>query len=168
GSPARAAAIFLDVLRHNARDADAYVGGGDAARALRDYPSARADFASALRLSPDDSAIMLRAKLADSVTAIDPTQRGLALDEQARRSRNLLTMTIASARKCLGTDAPQVAAALDSVTHGLVASSGARSQAIEENLALAGQLWQMRSTKCSAIVPHDEEALSLVQDRVAR
>ena len=168
GSPARAAAIFRDVLRHNARDADAYVGLGDAALALGDYPSARADFASALRLSPNDGAIMLRAKLADSVTAIDPTQRGLALDEQARRSRNLLTMTIASARRCLGTDAPQVAAALDSVTHGLVASSGARTQAIEENLALAGQLWQMRSTKCSAIGPHDQEALSLVQDRIAR
>jgi tetratricopeptide (TPR) repeat protein len=169
GSPARAAAIFRDVLRHNSRDADAYVGLGDAALALGDYPSAQADFASALRLSPDDSAIMLRAKLADTVTAIDPTQRGLGLDEQVRRSKNLLQMTITSARKCLGTDAPQVAAALDSVTHGLVASSGAvsRSQAIEENLALAGQLWQMRGTKCAA-APRNEEALSLVQDRIAR
>ncbi len=169
GSPARAAAIFRDVLRHNSRDPDAYVGLGDAALALGDYPSAQADFASALRLSPDDSTIMWRAKLADSVTAIDPTQRGLGLDEQVRRSKNLLQLTINSTRKCLGTDAPQVAAALDSVTHGLVASSSAlsRSQAIEENLALAGQLWQMRGTKCAA-APHSEEALSLVQDRIAR
>jgi len=169
GSPARAAAIFRDVLRHNSRDADAYVGLGDAALALGDYPSAQADFASALRLSPDDSAIMARAKLADTVTAIDPTQRGLGLDEQVRRSRNLLQMTIASARKCLGTDAPQVAAALDSVTHGLVASTGSvsRSQAIEETLAMAGQLWQMRGTKCAA-APRSEEALALVQDRIAR
>ena len=167
GSPARAAAIFRDVLRHDARDADAYVGLGDAALALGDYPTARADLAAAMRLAPDDSAIMRRAKLADTVIAIDPTQRGLGLDEQARRSRNLLQMTIASARKCLGTDAPQVAAALDSVTHGLVASSGARSQAIEENLALAGQLWQMRGTKCTT-APRDEEALALVQDRIAR
>jgi tetratricopeptide (TPR) repeat protein len=169
GSPARAAAIFRDVLRHNARDADAYVGLGDAALALGDYPSAQADFASALRLSPEDSTIMLRAKLADTVTAIDPTQRGLGLDEQVRRSKNLLQMTITSARKCLGTDAPQVAAALDSVTHSLVASSTAvsRSQSIEENLALAGQLWQMRGTKCAA-APRNEEALSLVQDRIAR
>lgn len=170
GSPARAAAIFRDVLRHDQRDADAYIGLGDAALALGDYPSALADFAAAQRLSPDDSAIGLRSKLADSVTAIDPTQRGLGLDEQFRRSRNLLQMTIASARKCLGTDAPQVAAALDSVTHSLVGSMGAtsRSQAIEDNLALAGQLWQMRGTKCAVIAPRDEEALTLVQDRIAR
>jgi tetratricopeptide (TPR) repeat protein len=169
GSPARAAAIFRDVLRHDARDAEAYVGLGDAALALGDYPSARADFAAAERLSPADSSIVLRAKLADSVIAIDPTQRGLGLDEQARRSRNLLQMTIASARKCLGTDAPQVAAALDSVTHNLVGSTGAssRGQGIEESLALAGQLWQMRGTKCAA-APASEEALALVQDRIAR
>jgi tetratricopeptide (TPR) repeat protein len=169
GSPARAAAIFRDVLRHNSRDADAYVGLGDAALALGDYPSAQADFASALRLSPDDSAIMQRAKLADTVTALDPTQRGLGLDEQVRRSKALLQMTITSARKCLGTDAPQVAAALDSVTHGLVASTGSasRSQSIEEALALAGQLWQMRGTKCAA-APRNEEALALVQERIAR
>jgi hypothetical protein len=62
-----------------------------------------------------------------------------------------------------------VAAALDSVTHSLVASTGAgsRSQAVEENLALSGQLWQMRGTRCAA-PPRNEEALSIVQDRIAR
>ncbi|MEO8909430.1 MAG: tetratricopeptide repeat protein [Gemmatimonadaceae bacterium] len=170
GSPVRAAAIFRDVLRHNSRDSDAYLGLADAALALGDYPSARADLAAAHRISPNDSAIISRSKLADSVIAIDPTQRGLGLDEQVSRSRNLVQMTIKSARKCLGAEAPQVAAALDSVSHGLVGPSGAtsRTQAIEENLGLAGQLWQMRSTRCPAAVPPDEQALALVQARIAQ
>jgi tetratricopeptide (TPR) repeat protein len=170
GSPARASDIFRDVLRHNPRDADAYVGLADAALALGNYPTAKADLAAAAHLAPDDTAIQSRMKLADSVIAIDPTQRGLGLDEQVRRSRNLVQMTIASARKCLGADAPQVAAALDSVTRSLVAPSGSipRNQAIDENLSLAGALWRMRAERCAARAPQDDQVLALVQDRIGQ
>jgi tetratricopeptide (TPR) repeat protein len=170
GSPSRASEIFRDILRHNPRDADAYVGLADAALELGQYPTARADLAAAARLAPDDSTILTRMKLADSVIAIDPTQRGLGLDEQYRRSRNLVQMTIASARRCLGADAPQVAAALDSVTRSLVAPSSSipRSQAIDENLSLAGALWRMRAERCAAKPTQDEEPLTLVQERIAQ
>ncbi|HZE08035.1 MAG TPA: tetratricopeptide repeat protein, partial [Gemmatimonadaceae bacterium] len=160
GSPARASEIFRDVLRQNSRDADAYVGLADAALALGNYPTARADLTTAARLAPDDSAIQKRIVLTDSVIAIDPTQRGLGLDEQIRRSRNLVEMTIASARKCLGTAAPEVAANLDSVSRTLVAPSTgvSRSQAIDVNISLAVALWRMRREKCATAAPKDEEA----------
>ena len=168
GSPAKASDIYRDVLRKNPKDADAYVGLGRAALAMGNYPVARNDFLAAQRIAPDDSAIARTIKLADSVIAIDPTQRGLGLDEQVRRSRQLVQMTIKSAHKCLDVEAPPVAAALDSVARSLVAPSGAvtRSQAIDENISLAGALWRMREGKCTA--RPEDEALALVQDRIAQ
>jgi len=168
GSPAKASDIYRDVLRKNPKDADAYLGLGRAALAMGNYPVARNDFLAAQRIAPDDSAIARTIKLADSVIAIDPTQRGLGLDEQVRRSRQLVQMTIKSAHKCLDVEAPPVAAALDSVARSLVAPSGAvtRSQAIDENISLAGALWRMREGKCTA--RPEDEALALVQDRIAQ
>ena len=112
--------------------------------------------------------INIKVPFIDSVIAIDPTQRGLGLDEQVRRSRQLVQMTIKSAHKCLDVEAPPVAAALDSVARSLVAPSGAvtRSQAIDENISLAGALWRMREGKCTA--RPEDEALALVQDRIAQ
>ena len=168
GSPAKASDIYRDLLRKNPKDADAYLGLGKAALAMGNYPVARNDFLAAQRIAPDDSAIVKTIKLADSVIAIDPTQRGLGLDEQVRRSRQLVQMTIKSAHKCLDVEAPPVAAALDSVARSLVGPAGAvsRSQAIDENISLAGALWRMREGKCTS--RPEDEALALVQERIAQ
>jgi tetratricopeptide (TPR) repeat protein len=168
GAPARASEIYRDLLRKNPRDADAYVGLGRAALELGNYPVARNDFLAAQRIAPDDSAIARTVKLADSVIAIDPTQRGLGLDEQVRRSRQLVQMSIKAAHKCLDIEAPSVGAALDSVARSLVAGTGAvsRSQSIDENISLAGALWRMREGKCTA--RPEDEALALVQERISQ
>jgi len=168
GSPAKASDIYRDLLRKNPKDADAYLGLGKAALAMGNYPVARNDFLAAQRIAPDDSAIVKTIKLADSVIAIDPTQRGLGLDEQVRRSRQLVQMTIKSAHKCLDVEAPPVAAALDSVARSLVGPAGvvSRSQAIDENISLAGALWRMREGKCTS--RPEDEALALVQERIAQ
>ena len=167
GSPARASDIYRDLLRKNPQDADAYVGLGRAALSMGNYPVARSHFLAAQKIAPDDSSIPRTLKLADSVIALDPTQRGLGLDEQVRRSRQLVQMTIRSAHKCLDIEAPPVGAALDSVARSL-ATTGAisRSQAIDENISLAGALWRMREGRCTA--RPDDEALALVQDRIAQ
>ena len=95
-------------------------------------------------------------------------QRGLGLDEQVRRSRQLVQMTIKSAHKCLDVEAPSVAAALDSVARSLVAPAGAvsRAQSVDENISLAGALWRMREGRCTG--RPDNEALALVQDRIGQ
>jgi len=168
GSPAKASDIYRDLLRKSPRDAEAYVGLGRAALAMGNYPVARNDFLAAQRIAPDDSSITATIKLADSVIAIDPTQRGLGLDEQVRRSRQLVQMTIKSAHKCLDIEAPQVAAALDSVARSLVAPAGVvtRAQSVDENISLAGALWRMREGRCTG--RPEDEALALVQDRIAQ
>jgi len=168
GSPGRGSDIYREILRRNPDDADSYIGLGRAALAMGNYPLARADFVAAQKLAPNDSSIAKTIKLADSVIAIDPTQRGLGLDEQVRRSRQLVQMTIKSAHRCLDVEAPPVAAALDSVARSLVGGGGAisRSQLIDENISLAGALWRMREGRCTG--RPDDEALALVHDRIAQ
>ncbi len=170
GSPARATAIFRDVLRRNPRDVEAYLGLADAAIQLGNYRTARADLVTAKRIAPGDTSIQARMELADSVIALDPTQRGLGLDEQYRRSRNLVQMTVSSLAKCLGLEASQAALVQASASRKPAASSRAisRSQAVDENLSRAAKLWQMRRERCPADVPKEREPLSLIQDRIAQ
>jgi tetratricopeptide (TPR) repeat protein len=168
GSPSRAVTIYRDVLRKDSRDADAYVGLAEAALSLGDFSTARADLLAAQKLVPADSSVIQgRIVLTDSVTSLDPTQRGLSIPEQYRRSKNLLKMTLASARSCLAAQAPQVAAALDSATL-LVSSASAAGQAqsIEQTLSLAEQLWGLRRSRCAP--ERDSGALALIHLRIAQ
>ena len=129
---------------------------------------ARADILAAQKLMPEDSSsLQPRMILTDSVIALDPTQRGLSLAEQVRRSRNLLQMTLASARSCLGAQAPQVAAALDSAMT-LVSPAGAavQAQSVEQNLSLAEQLWGLRRSRCAP--EREDGALALIHMRIAQ
>ncbi len=169
GSPSRAVTIFRDVLRHDAKDADAYIGLAEAALSLGAFTTAKADLVAAQKLSPQDSSsIQARISVTDSVIALDPTQRGLSLAEQYRRSRNLVQLTLASVRKCLGTQAPDVAAALGSAGASLVASAAAasQSQSIDQTLLLAEQLWALRRGRCAA--ERQEGALALVQNKITK
>ena len=168
GSPARAIAIFRDVLKRDPRDADAYQGLAEAALSVGDFSTARADLLAAQKLVPEDSAtIQSRISVIDTVVTLDPTQRGLSMAEQYRRAKNLVQMTLASVRKCLGAQSPEVAA-LDSTGSTLVSSAAAAGQAqsIDQTLLLAEQLWTLQRGKCTAAPKPG--ALALVQNRLAQ
>lgn len=168
GSPARAVVTFRELLRRDPRDADSYVGLAEAALSLGDFATARTDLLAAQKLMPDDSSsLQSRVALTDSVISLDPTQSGLTLPEQVRRSRNLVQMTLTSVRKCLGVQAPQVAVALDSATLLLVSGRAAgQAQSVEQNLSLAEQLWGLRRSRCA---PEARDgALALVHGRIAQ
>jgi tetratricopeptide (TPR) repeat protein len=168
GSPARAVVTFRELLRRDPRDADSYVGLAEAALSLGDFATARTDLLAAQKLMPDDSSsLQPRMALTDSVISLDPTQSGLTLPEQVRRSRNLVQMTLTSVRRCLGVQAPQVAVALDSATLLLVSGRAAgQAQSVEQNLSLAEQLWGLRRSRCA---PEARDgALALVHGRIAQ
>ncbi|MFN2637457.1 MAG: tetratricopeptide repeat protein [Gemmatimonadaceae bacterium] len=169
GSPARAVTIFRDLLRHDERDPDAYLGLAEAALVTGDFTTAKADLLAAQRLMPADS-IFFAARIArvDSVVGLDPTQPGLSLAEQFRRSKNLVQMTLTSLRSCLGTRDPQVAAALDSAAMLLVpsASGEGQAQSIQQNLSLAAQLWGLGRTRCAP--DRGDGAVALIQNRIAQ
>lgn len=162
GSPARAVSIFRSVLHRNPRDTASYIGLADAAMTLGDYRSAQTNLLSAQKLAPDDSTVAQRIALTDSTIALDPTQRGLSLDQQAQRSRRVLQLTLASVRGCLGRQGSPLAEAVDSSAQNLVARPGS----IEQTLALAQQLWGLRRTHCAT--EPGPNPLSLVQDRIAQ
>ena len=171
GSPRRAAAIFHALLQQHPQDADAYTGLGESALALGNFQTARADFAAAARLSPAARAIEARIDVADSAIAIDPTQRGLRISEEFRRSRNLVRITIASIRACLGATPTQRAAiALDSAERFIAPNprAGELNGATEEDLALAQELWKLRPPKCIGRPTSYDEALGLIQVRLAQ
>lgn len=164
GSPSRAVTIYRELLSRDARDADSYVGLAEAALSLGDFATARVDLIAAQKLTPEDSArLQARVILTDSVIALDPTQRGLSIGEQARRTRNLVQMTLASVRSCLKVQAPEVAAGLDSASALL---REGQSQSIEQSLLLAEHLWGLRRTNCTA--PSQDGALALIQNRIAQ
>ena len=168
GSPARAVAIFRELLRRDSHDADSFVGLAEAALSLGDFATARTDLLAAQKLMPEDSSsLKARIALTDSVIALDPTQSGLSLPEQVRRSRNLVQTTLTSVRKCLGVQAPQVAVALDSATLLLVSGRAAgQAQSVEQNISLAEQLWGLRRSRCAR--ERADGALALIHNRIAQ
>lgn len=168
GSPARAVVIFREILRRDSKDADAFVGLAEAALSLGDFATARTDLLAAQKLTPEDSINLLpRVALTDSVISLDPTQSGLSLPEQVRRSRNLVQTTLTSVRKCLGVQAPQVAVALDSATLLLVSGRAAgQAQSVEQNLSLAEQLWGLRRSRCAP--DREDGALALIHNRITK
>jgi Flp pilus assembly protein TadD len=168
GSPARAVVIFREILRRDPKDADAYVGLAEAALSLGDFATARADLIAAQKLMPEDSSsLQPRVALTDSVISLDPTQSGLSLPEQVRRSRNLLQMTLTSVRKCLGVQAPQVAVALDSATLLLVSGRAAgQAQSVEQNLSLSEQLWGLQRSRCAP--EREDGAIALIHNRITK
>lgn len=168
GSPARAVTIFRDLLRRDPRDPESYVGLAEAALSIGDFGTARTDLLAAQKLMPDDSSSLKpRLALTDSVISMDPTQSGLALPEQVRRAKNLLQLTLASVRKCLGVQAPQVAVALDSATLLLVSGRAAEGAvSVEQNLSLAEQLWGLRRSRCAK--EGNDGALALIHNRISQ
>jgi predicted Zn-dependent protease len=108
GSPARAVTTFRAVLHRDPNNADAYAGMGRAALELGNLRTARADLATAARLRPDDAQIANGLAMADSVIALDPTDREIGLPERYARSRALLARTIAVVSLCGQTNNPVV------------------------------------------------------------
>jgi Flp pilus assembly protein TadD len=149
GSPSRGAAILRDILRADPNDADAYAGMGDAALALGNFRTARADLLQAQRLRPSDSTIARRLAIADTVLALDPEARGVDDGERYLRRRMLLVRVLAELQRCGALPAASTAM-LDSARASLVpAVPPTDEERAGDAMALrAAQLWSERPAGC--------------------
>jgi tetratricopeptide (TPR) repeat protein len=181
GSPPRAIEIYRDLLRRDPRDAATWAGLGEAEFARGAYRSARAVFAAAARLAPADSAFRERLATTGRILALDPTQRGLAREEQRRRARALLGLTRAAADSCFAADPSRVgpqdssrAVLADSIRMAVgadsttVAADSTAPDQVERDLALAERLWDLRRRACAGALGPGEQVLGLVLDKVAQ
>jgi len=168
GSPRRAIANFREVLRADPRDADAHAGLGEAALALGNFSTARADLLEATRYRPGDAHIQRRLALADTVLALSPSVRGIDAGARFTRSRALLARTVAERERCGGLT-PFTMALVDSAR--AVVASGVRpadlSAASDELMARTTAVWMTRPVQCRAgYAP--AEALALILARIAQ
>ncbi|MEO6525205.1 MAG: tetratricopeptide repeat protein [Gemmatimonadaceae bacterium] len=122
GSPARGADIFRMVLREASGDAAAYAGMGEAALALGNFRTARADLEAAARRRPGDTAIANRLMLADTTLALDPTQPRLGDREREARARRVLAISLDLHLRCAGSASSPRNALVDSARSALASS----------------------------------------------
>lgn len=171
GSAPRAAEIFGDILRHYPRNADAYDGLGEAEFASGNYQTARGDFQSAANLRrPADPQVLARLKLCNEVLALDPMRRGLSPQEQHMRSVKMLDLASESVKRCESPLTPlsqeMVDEAEKAMKHRVIAAE--MSKAVESNMNLAEELWNIREQRCGQIPAREDEALRLVLAKIAQ
>lgn len=168
GSAPRAGEIFREILRNHPQDADAYAGLGEAEFARGNYQTARTDFQAAVNLRPEDGAIEGRLDLSTEVLALDPMRRGLAPEEQYRRSVKMLELASAALTRCA-----RAGVGMDAIEDAQKAmksrvSAAKLSEAVENNLNLAEELWSIRQRECKQGPTAEEEPLRLVLAKIAQ
>lgn len=168
GSPSRAIEIFRDILRRDRHDADAYTGLGEAEFEGGNYRTALANFTAAARLDPNNPDIAAGLARSNQVLDLDPTQRGLGIEEQYRRSLTLLDLTVRAADSCAGAEPVRALADSARMARKRHPSATRRHVAVERNLDLAERLWRMRRKECPSPVSESERPLALVLNKVAQ
>jgi len=147
GSPARAADIFRQIVRHEHQDGDAYAGLGEAEFARGNYRTAESVLVVALRLKPGDAQLRKDLEVSDEVVGMDPTARGLTPAQRLARSRKLVQALLDDARKCN------------------LPATARPGPATDANFATAEKLWQARKASCPGSPP--SPALAIVMDKIA-
>jgi len=140
--------VFRELVRRNDRDAEAYKGLGQAEFALEHYPSAADSFRHALERNPSDETAREQLRVAEEILALDPTLRGLSSAERYKRSLRLVEGALRGVEQCGnrgGAELPVEAARKALSARGRPRSY---SDAAEDNLALAEQLWAARQKSC--------------------
>jgi tetratricopeptide (TPR) repeat protein len=166
GSPLKSAEVFRDVLRSTPTDADALGGLGEAELATGRFHNAHANFLGAKENAPFDARFDSLLALTDTVLALDPVDTRATTRERYRRSMSVLRRVMGTASRCPGLAnnaaflaATNAAAMLDVAKEVPTEQLPAQTDA---NVAMAEQLWKLRSASCAALHSTGETALDIV------
>ena len=135
-----AADVYRDLLKTDAKNAQAYAGLGAAELALENYQEARDAYRQAVELNPSDSVSKKQLDLALQVLALDPNARGMRATSRYERSAVLLKAELERFDACHPAGDPAATAARNALT-----SHPRRRElddAAEMNLTLAENLWK--------------------------
>jgi tetratricopeptide (TPR) repeat protein len=166
-SPQRAIPIFRDLLKRDPRDGDAYAGMGEAALALGNFRTARADLEAASRLLGDSGRVVSQLMTADTALALDPTARGIGPSARLERSRVFLQRTIDATGPCtLGTVSAQLADSARRVLTPREPAARLGDETVDELLDLASSLWAQRGVSCPRGDAPAQRALALIHDKL--
>jgi tetratricopeptide (TPR) repeat protein len=170
GSPTRAVAIFRDLLRRNANDADAYAGLGEAALASGNFHTAHADLLAARRIAPSQPRVDKLLAVTDTIIALNPDERGLTGRQRLDRARTLLARTLAFLERC-----PPPSSAADSARYAAARAAlaepvrlSAEETARDALLNSANDLWDARPARCEPDATPADAALAMIQARLAQ
>jgi Tfp pilus assembly protein PilF len=164
GSPRRAVPLLRELLRADPRDADAYAGMGEAALALGNFVTARADFAESARLRPADALTASRLALADPVLSLDPDARRLDDTARAARVHALLTRALTERERCAAVNASDALA--DSARASLAHRGDGRvAETTNEALRLTSAVWSARPARCVTGFTADEVLAAIMGSR---
>jgi CIC family chloride channel protein len=157
---------YGNILKADSPDAADYDGLGAALFALGDYQQAIGAFHEALKFDPSDELAASRAKIADQILALDPSDRGIASRERYTRSQDVLKNVLNSAVTCFGAESSWTAtlkADVGTARAELVRKKAPASfsDAMEANIALAEALWKARNASCPPVGGNDPVALVL-------
>jgi chloride channel protein, CIC family len=156
GLPDSAIKVYNDLLPQDKQDSDVYNGLGDAEFALGNYSKARDAYQHSLAITPANDVVQERLNLCESVLAMDPTDRNLNTATRYQHSQALLSGALDQIMRCSGgADAALPEGVRNNVDNAQKAighrkKSQSLSDAMEENVTLAEQLWIARPASCGA------------------
>ena len=165
GSPARAAALYRELLKNVPRDAEVLTGLGRAELAAGDYRNSTAAFIDLVRKAPGNADAAHWLQLSAQLSRLDPTPRNLSSAEKHSRSMELLARTVAALERCAPADEllEPARALLQTPVKARRPPANEQSEAAIET---AIQVWHERERSCSTR-PSPEDPLAILMKKVS-
>lgn len=167
GAPQQAADVFRESVKLDSAAVEAWVGLGQAERAMGNYGPAVSAFRSAQRRDPDDPQAGRLLEETLETMRLDPTRVRLSGAERNRRSREVVKRALAALEGC--GELPADAAELAETARKALAER--RPRRLEGDtprmLELAEDLWRTRRETCPAVEVTDVP-LELTMARIMR
>jgi len=153
GLAKESAELYQELTRYDARDATAWAGYGEAEFDQANYAAAGDAFREALTLNRNDTGVEKRLETCDRILALDPTLRGLTADQRFHRSQQLVAEVLDALDPCAP---PQLRDRMAAARKTLLNQHPASlSDAAENDLTLAEQLWSAAVQACGTAVSAD-------------